>query len=134
MPAAEWSPLYLALRSSLIDRSGVLGFFHPSLGDAVSRRYLSDREAERLVRRSLADYFGRAAMSRRRVEERPWQLAAIEAWGELAEELADPRFLAAAWPDHLLQVRSDWAQVEARSPFRMESAYRASSTTPGRTR
>ena len=60
----------------------------------------------------------------RQVEELPWQLAALEAWAELAAVLSDPAFLPLAWAASPDEVKSYWAQVEAHSPFRLREAYR----------
>lgn len=41
LPAARWSPLFLALQESLVSRNGYLGFFHNYLRQAVQKRYMS---------------------------------------------------------------------------------------------
>ena len=62
--------------------------------------------------RKLADYFGSRPVSPRVVEERPWHLAALREWHALAQLLAEPEFLAAAWPIQRVEIRSYWEMVE----------------------
>ena len=57
LPRAYWAPLYLAVEQSLVSRSGLLGFSHDFLREAVRRRYVPDQQAERTARLGLADYF-----------------------------------------------------------------------------
>ena len=47
LPRAYWSPLHLALEDSLVSRSGLLGFSHDYLRQAVQERYLILPEVER---------------------------------------------------------------------------------------
>lgn len=53
----NWSPIYLALRESLVSRAGVLAFFHDYLRSAVEERYLQSAEDKFHAYRRLADYF-----------------------------------------------------------------------------
>ncbi|NQW99448.1 hypothetical protein HQ447_02225 [bacterium] len=46
MPRALWSPVFLSLEGSLVERNGRLSFFHNFLSEAVTREYL-DEEWER---------------------------------------------------------------------------------------
>ena len=46
LPRALWSPIFLALEGSLVERNGRLSFFHDFLREAVAREYL-DEEWER---------------------------------------------------------------------------------------
>lgn len=57
VPKAIWSPLYLALQEYLINRSGLLGFFHDYFRQAVKARYLSEPEDEFNMHKRLAEYF-----------------------------------------------------------------------------
>ncbi len=42
LPRALWSPIYLALEGSLVQRNGRLAFFHDFLREAVRREYLDE--------------------------------------------------------------------------------------------
>src|SRR5262249_54331233 len=119
-----WSPLYLALRASLLIRSGLLGFSHAVLRAAVALRYLTEDNDRRAAHRRLAAYFRTRGMTRRRVEERPWQLAEAGDWSELAAELADPAFLEVAWPLQPFEIKVAWSRVEAHGTERMVDRYR----------
>jgi tetratricopeptide (TPR) repeat protein len=127
LPGAYWSPLYLAIRESLIDRSGVLSFFHAGLRDAVELRNLGNPALRTAAHRRLADYFGSLGTTptSRQVEELPWQLRAVEDWRRLAELLRDPPFFMAAWSADSFEVKNHWAQIEANSKFSMVDAYRS---------
>lgn len=131
LPSAHWSPLYLALRDSLVIRSGLLGFFHAGLRDAVALRYLAEADDRRVAHRRLAAYFGTRGMTRRRVEERPWQLAQAGDWPDLADELANPAFLEVAWPIQPFEIKEAWARVEAHGTARMLDRYRPVIHDPG---
>jgi tetratricopeptide (TPR) repeat protein len=131
LPSALWSPLYLAARALLVNRSGLLSFVHEEARSAVARRYLSERDDQRAVRRRLVAYFTGRTWSSRQLEELPWQLAALGDWAELASVLAAPDFLRRAWDASAHEVKSYWAQIEGHSPFRLREAYRAVLADPG---
>ncbi len=132
LPRAHWSPLYLAAEASLVDRSGLLGFLHDYLRQAVERRYVPSAEAQRAVHLRLADYFhGRGVLDTRRVDEEAWQLAQARAWERLYALLAGLPFFNAAWQADPFQVKAYWAQLEAGSPLRMVAAYREVLSAPG---
>jgi tetratricopeptide (TPR) repeat protein len=130
LPAAYWSPFFLAVRESLVDRAGLLTFFHPDLRAAVGRRYTPAEGDRRAGHRRLADYFRCRGWSPRSVQEAPWQLSCLRAWTELRDVLADPAFLARAWPTHAAEVKAYWALLEAESPWRLADAYRAVAADP----
>lgn len=58
-PRAAWSPLYLALEEALVERRGVLNFFHDYLCQAVESRYLEEVEVQKAARRKLGEFFFR---------------------------------------------------------------------------
>lgn len=123
LPRAHWSPLYLAAESSLVNRSGLIGFFHEHLRRAVRDRYLptvAEREASHL---RLADYFLGRELGSRTVEELPWQLARAGSWDRLRDLLADLSFFAAAWKHDRFDVERRWAEVEQNSSWRLTDAY-----------
>ena len=127
LPGAHWSPLYLAIRESLIDRSGVLSFFHAGLRDAVELRNLASPARREAAHRRLTDYFASlgTAPTRRQIEELPWQLRAVREWRRLAELLSNARFFMAAWSADPFEVKNHWAEIEANSKFRLVDAYRS---------
>ncbi len=123
LPRAHWSPLFLAAASALTSRSGLLGFFHDYLRQAVAHRYLGDEQAARAAHLRLADYFAARELSARQIDELPWQLARAQAWQRLFELLADTEFLEVAWHADRFEVQAAWAQVETGSELRMLDAY-----------
>ena len=54
LPRAHWAPLYLAAEPSLVSRSGLIGFFHHYLREAVQHRYLPTEEHQRAAHLRLA--------------------------------------------------------------------------------
>lgn len=124
VPRAAWSPLYLAAEQSFVSRSGLIGFFHDYLRQAVRRRYLATEEERRSAHLRLADYFEARDLGPRRIDELPWQLAEAEAWQTLVTLLADPAFFGAAWDANQFEVKAYWARVESSSPLTIVDAYR----------
>jgi nephrocystin-3 len=55
LPRHCWSPLFLALHESLVNRGGRLSFFHDHLRRAVERRYLSAPAVSRKLHRRLGE-------------------------------------------------------------------------------
>ncbi|HEX2578708.1 MAG TPA: DUF4062 domain-containing protein [Aquihabitans sp.] len=124
LPHATWSPLLLAAGESLASRAGLLGFLHEPLRRAVEGRWLADDDTRRGAHRALARYFGERELSPRMVAELPWQLRQAAEWDDLADALARPDLLAAAYRADLPGVRAAWVAVEAASDRRMVEAYR----------
>jgi len=132
LPSAFWSPLYLAVKESLINRNGLLTYAHEGLRRAVEQRYLPGDVERYAAHRDLAAYFARRGLSPRQLAEPPWQLAAMQAWPELAAVLADPAFLCAAWPTRQYEIKAYWSAIEAHSPLRLLEAYRPIRAAPDR--
>ncbi|MCJ7531867.1 MAG: DUF4062 domain-containing protein [Anaerolineales bacterium] len=124
VPRAVWSPLYLALEEALVERGGVINFFHDFLRQAVQDHYLPEEETRHGMRLRLADYFEQRGLDSRQVDELPWLLAQAEEWQRLYDRLADLDFFAAAWENDEYEVKTNWAQVEANSSLRKVEAYR----------
>ncbi len=131
LPRAHWSPLYLAVEASLVDRSGLLGFFHNYLRQAVEQRYLAEERAQQAAHLRLASYFHQRELGPRRVDEEPWQWAEAEAWEPLYALLGDLPFFDVAYRAHEFEVKAYWARVEAGSELRMVTAYRGVLDAPG---
>ena len=83
LPAAYWSPLFLTLEESLVNRSGLLNFFHDYLRKAIEDRYLQTSEARINAHLRLADYFIKKELDDRKTDELPWQLTKAEDWPRL---------------------------------------------------
>lgn len=69
---AVWSPFYMSLSDSLINKDGILNFFHDHLRQAVERKYLSTEEEKRATYLKLADYFSTKELTDRVVSKSPW--------------------------------------------------------------
>jgi len=123
LPHAQWSPLYLAAESSLISRSGLIGFGHDYLREAVKARYLRTEEVQKFTHLQLAGYFEIQEFDLRKVDELPWQLMQAKAWKKLYGFLANRIFLCEAWKQSEYEVLKYWAEIERNSTFRMVDAY-----------
>ena len=124
LPQRTWSPLYLALEQSFLDRGGLLGFHHDYIRRAVEQRYLTSQQAQAEAHARLAGYFASRDLSARKIVELPWQLSKAGAWSKLASLLQDPSFFTPAWGLSEFDVRSYWARVEENSKIRLVDAYR----------
>ncbi|NQT88918.1 tetratricopeptide repeat protein [bacterium] len=125
LPRAHWSALYLALDKSLVSRSGLIGFFHDYLREAVEHRCLPDEATRDEAHLRLADYFTFRDLTPRKVGELPWQLASIHAWQRLYDLLAEASFFQAAWAADPSGTKAYWAQVESGSSLNLLDAYQA---------
>jgi tetratricopeptide (TPR) repeat protein len=123
LPRAFWSPLYLAADASLVSRSGLVGFAHSYLRQAVEDRYLKTTEERNAAHRRLVGYFSWQPLGPRKIDEMPWQLAEAGEWRSLFTLLADRQFFEAASDRDEFSVMSYWARVEKNSPLRITSAY-----------
>jgi tetratricopeptide (TPR) repeat protein len=79
----SWPYLYLAVQEALVNRGGVLNFFHDYLRQAVEGSYLATVEAQQEAHLALADYFEKQPLTARVADEWPWQLAQAKAWERL---------------------------------------------------
>jgi hypothetical protein len=123
LPQARWSPLYLAAEGSLVSRSGLIGFVHDYLRQAVEDKYVGGEQPQRQAHVKLADYFEGQYLGARKIDEMPWQLAEAKSWQRLCDLLADQPFFTAAWGANEFEVKTYWAKIEAGSPLRMVDAY-----------
>lgn len=123
LPHAMWSPLYLAAEQSLVNRAGLVGFFHDYLRRAVQDRYLSTGNGQKAEHLRLAGYFEGRDLGPRKVDELPWQLNQAEEWQRLHDLLADLPFFQASWEENSFEVKIHWAHIEAESPLRLVDAY-----------
>ena len=124
LPAATWSPLYLAMSGELMIRSGLLSFGNRYVREAVESRYLAERADRDAVRLRLAEQFYGGDCTARTVDELPFLLADAGAWERLRDLLVDPDFFDMAWGRSSYQVMVYWATLEAKSQIRMVTAYR----------
>ncbi|MDK9701294.1 MAG: DUF4062 domain-containing protein [bacterium] len=123
LPRAKWSPLYLAASDSLVSRSGLLGYFHDYLRDAVRDTYIPTEEHQRKFHVRIADYFLKRELNSRKVDELPWQLCEAKEWDRLYDMLADLDFFDVAWNASEWDVKRYWANIETNSSLRMSNAY-----------
>jgi tetratricopeptide (TPR) repeat protein len=123
LPGAYWSPFYLAAEASLINRSGLIGFFHNYLRQAVQSKYLSSEAAQQEMHVRLADYFEARDLGERKLDELPWQLSRAKSWQHLNDCLSDLPFFKAAWNRDSSGFKGYWVQIEANTNLKIVDAY-----------
>jgi nephrocystin-3 len=112
LPQAVWSPLSLAVEPSLMIRSGLICFSHDYLRQAVETRYLAADPLRVATHSKLADYFESRAMSERKLDEFPWQLAQAREWKRLQSCVSDiPIFLALLNDSRQYELLGYWLQM-----------------------
>ncbi|XP_071484949.1 uncharacterized protein [Diadema antillarum] len=75
VPGFVWSPFYLSLEENLINRNGLVNFFHDHLRQAVESRYLPTPEDKRQCYLRLANFFNAQDIDDRYADEVPFLLA-----------------------------------------------------------
>jgi tetratricopeptide (TPR) repeat protein len=89
LPKAYWSPFYLAIEESLVNRSGIFNFFHYYIRQAVEGRYLPYKRQQQKQHLFIADFFEKLELSNRKVDELPWQLLAARQWERLKDAITN---------------------------------------------
>lgn len=124
LPMAHWSPLSLAAESLLVDRSGLIGFSHSELRQAIESRYLATETQRQAAHLRLGRHFRRLEVESRKVEELPWQLSEAHSWKRLYRLLAERGFFESAWAANPFDVRFFWARIEQNAGPGLVQAYR----------
>ncbi|MCX6879370.1 MAG: tetratricopeptide repeat protein [Verrucomicrobia bacterium] len=119
MDRQTWRPLFLAVATHLVQRSGLWAFGHDYLRQAIERELLPAADAKKQAHLAVADYFERHEVQRemtpRKAAEWPFQLHAAEAWDRLEGCLTDiPLFLA------LYNDKTQWELTGFWHPLRAE--------------
>jgi tetratricopeptide (TPR) repeat protein len=130
LPHATWSPLFLASGDALVNRSGLITFFHDYLRNAVRDAYVPTEEHQKKEHLRVAEYFEGKEIGPRKIDEMPWQLAQAKAWKRLYLLMADLQFLQAAAQRNLYDCRAYWARVEENSSLKGVDAYKPVIATP----
>ncbi len=112
LPHAKWTPLYLAMESSLTRRSGLLSFFHDHLRRAVHARYLGDDAARISGHMRLGHYFAKhPEFAARQIDELPWQWMSAKKWKRLKNLLVDMPTFSRLWTHDPLQLQQYWLAI-----------------------
>lgn len=124
-PRTALAGLLNALECHLMQRNGLLNFFHDHLRRAVSNRYLEHAEGEsaRALHERLGAYFAAREPSARRAEEEPWQWLKAGAWGSLRSSIGTiPMFMAIRGSRPSDELLGYWVKLGER--FSMAATYR----------
>jgi tetratricopeptide (TPR) repeat protein len=120
LPHRLWSPLSLTAESSLLVRSGLIGFSHHHFRAAVRSRYAAGPQNQEQAHVRLADYFESRELGPRKADELPWQLLHARKWIRLVGVLRDlPLLDAMSYYDGAFY----WQEVEGHSGFKAISTY-----------
>jgi nephrocystin-3 len=123
LPQAYWSPLYLASETSLVNRSGLIDFFHQYFRTTVAHRYISSEKIIHNLHRKLADYFSIKPLGKRKIDELPWQYQQAKEWDQLFECLSDPAFLREAWELAEFDLRIYWTDLIKQSGYSPQGVF-----------
>lgn len=121
LPRSVWSPLFLAMSDSLINRSGLLTFAHDFLRTAAMDAFIPSESLRKLAHTRLANYFDSRELGKRKAEEFPWQLLRARMWARLARALSNLPFLETI---NYYDAAYYWQEVEGNSGFRADASYR----------
>jgi tetratricopeptide (TPR) repeat protein len=131
VPRALWSPMYLAAQDSLVVRSGLLGFFHDYLRQAVQERYLVTEQQKTKAHQRLAAYFEHPGVTDRKVDELPWHLYQAGETERLERALSDLAFSQAIWDKNPFDLYTYWAFLERGGDFQKQRTYQKVVQNPG---
>jgi tetratricopeptide (TPR) repeat protein len=123
LPRAVWSPLFLAAGDALVNRAGLITFFHDYLRYAVREVYLLNEEHRKRMHGKVAGYFIGKELGARKIEELPWQLAEAGEWGKLYAVLTDLPFLKMAWEKDHYDVKACFMKVEQIGKLKIVNGY-----------
>eukprot|EP00057_Strongylocentrotus_purpuratus_P006384 XP_011660858.1 PREDICTED: uncharacterized protein LOC576310 isoform X1 [Strongylocentrotus purpuratus] len=91
VPSRVWSPFYLSLEENLVNRNGIVNFFHDHLRQAVERKYVSIPADKRRGFLKLAEFFEKQDINERYVEELPTLLMEVSDLSRLKAVVMIPK-------------------------------------------
>jgi hypothetical protein len=151
LPQAYWTPLCLAAERGLSFSGGRYRIALDALREAVQARYVAQDDRRATAHARIARYFAAQdgvvrvriaagedlpsrfapfadwtearVISRRKIEEVPWQFVQSGQWFELGKLLADGAFLADAWKVNRNDVETWWRTFSDNVSVRMPDMY-----------
>jgi tetratricopeptide (TPR) repeat protein len=121
---ALFSPLYLAMSDSLINRSGLLTFAHDFLRQAVEESYIPSTLHRQNFHKRLVEYFQRQkGWSERKLDELPWQLSNALEWQQLHDVLTEEACFLGLYERNEYELLGYWLLLEPQ--FDMGKSYTA---------
>ena len=111
-----WAPLHHALEAALMNRDGVLTFFHDGLRQAVLTRYLPNEAAFAPRRSALIEYFEAQPVDTRVAEELPWLQAQTQDLEGLHASLTNLDLFLHLEAEHQLQDLVRWWRIVDMDP------------------
>jgi len=124
LPPVEWSHLFIAVDSMLVNQSGLLNIFHTFLQKAIEKRYFKNPKDRIYVHQQLASYWATKEPSLRKRMEYSWNLAKSENFTQLTTELTDMDFFKDLYINQKEDVFTFWNLIESKSDHRKEKEYK----------
>lgn len=131
LPHRIWSPFFLALEQSFINRRGRLDFSHAYIRQAIEEKYLYDEETRNEYHRKLAKYFANfEGTPDRKIEELPWQLSQARLWKRLYDFLSDLENFERLWNLSKFDLMYYWVIIESETNKKRTHAYKQVTDQP----
>lgn len=115
------SHILVTLDYHIINKDGVLDFFHAYLRKAVETRYFIDSIEIKNTHKRLANYFEKGQVTPRQMIELPYQLQLAGENNRLIQYISDPQFFLQVPPEQEFELISYWVYLmengEELSPF-----------------
>ncbi len=113
LPGAQWTPLYLAIESSLIHHSGLLSFGHEYLRVAVETKLVAGPKLQRTAHLALADYFDSyKETTPRKIAELPWNLWQADETDRLRSCLLQMEMFSALQEHNQQELLTFWQRLK----------------------
>ena len=125
LPQAQWAEFQAAIERLMVSRSGLMGFAHDYVRDAIRERFLARREDRKRSHERLVEYFQGNELSPRKVKELPWQLLEVEDWQGLYDLLLDLDFFKMAMLENEFELKSWRVKIQENSDLDIVDAYRS---------
>lgn len=119
----QWSYFYSAIEHLLVVHSGLVGFFHWHIRQAVVQRYLPSPQSRIAAHLCLADYFAQQEVNYRKEDELPWHLTEAREWNRLYALLQDASFLEKLSKYNQADLARYWHQLEGNTGYRLTTAF-----------
>ena len=89
IPPLYWSPVYNAIESNILNMNGRLSISHKYLNKAVKKRYITQSEKQKAIRKRIINYFNEYVSESRAFQEVAHQLILLDDKKGLFDFLSD---------------------------------------------
>ncbi|HBL28013.1 MAG TPA: hypothetical protein DD490_14350 [Acidobacteria bacterium] len=131
IPAALWSPFFLAVEHALWYRRGRLMLGSAEHREAVRREYVASSQDEFEHRHRFVWFISNHGDHGLNVRELVWQLELLRDWANLAAVLGRASTFESIWRSEPWEVRRIWARLERETSLRAVRVYGPALADPG---